>query len=79
MKNQMWFVVRVNINQSGTQSNSIQMYTDEKSAYKRFWNILAADVDNENYIYELVQIIRDDSICIASQVFDNRTTPDAEE
>ena len=71
----MFFVVRVNINKAGTQSNSIQMYTEEKQAYKRFYNVLAADIDNENYQYELVQIVRDNGICIASQVFDNRTTP----
>ena len=68
----MWFVVRVNINQQGTQANSIQMYTDETQAFKRYYNILAADIDNGNYQYELVQIVRDDGICVASQVFDNR-------
>lgn len=68
----MWFVVRVNINQSGVQANSIQMYDNETAAYKRYYNILAADIDNENYRYELVQIVRDDGIVIASQVFDNR-------
>lgn len=70
----MWFVVRVNINTSGTQQNSIQMYTNETQAFKRYYNILAADIDNENYQFELVQIIRDDGICVASQVFDNRVT-----
>lgn len=69
----MWFVVRVNINQSGTQANSIQKYDDETAAYKRYYNILAADIDNENFQYELVQIVRSDGICVASQVFDNRT------
>lgn len=68
----MWFVTRVNINTSGTQQQSIQTYTDETAAYKRFYNILAADIDNANYQYELVQIVRDDGICVASQVFDNR-------
>lgn len=68
----MWFVVRVNINTSGTQQNSVQMYTNETQAFKRYYNILAADIDNENYQFELVQIIRDDGICVASQVFDNR-------
>ena len=69
----MWFVVRVNINKQGTQANSIQKYDDETSAYKRFYNILAADIDSDNYSFELVQIVRDDGICVASQVFDNRT------
>ena len=69
----MWFVVRVNINQSGTQANSIQKFDNETAAYKRYYNILAADIDNENFQYELCQIVREDGICVASQVFDNRT------
>lgn len=68
----MWFVTRVNFNQAGTQSNSIQMYTDETAAWKRYYNVLAADIDNGNYQYELVQIVREDGVTIASQVFDNR-------
>lgn len=72
----LFFVTRVNINQSGTQQQSIQTFTDEKQARKRFYNILAADIDNENYQYEMVQIVRDDGICVASQVFDNRVFPE---
>ena len=68
----MWFVTRVNFSQSGTQSNSIQMFTDETAAWKRYYSILAADIDNGNYQYELVQIVREDGVTIASQVFDNR-------
>ena len=68
----MWFVTRVNYNQAGTQANSIQMYTDETAAWKRYYSVLAADIDNGNYQYELVQIVREDGVTIASQVFDNR-------
>lgn len=68
----MYFVVRVNFDQTGKQSNSIQTYTDETQAYKRYYNILAADIDSENYQFELVQIVRDNGMCIASQTFDNR-------
>lgn len=71
----LFFVTRVNINQSGTQQQSIQTFTDEKQAFKRYYNILAADIDSENYQFEMVQIVRDDGICIASQVFDNRVSP----
>lgn len=70
----MWFVVRVNFDQAGKQSNSIQMYPDEKAAFKRFYNVLAADIDNENYQYEMVLIVREDGITVASQVFDNRVS-----
>lgn len=71
----MWFfVVRVNITTTGTQNNSIQKYEDETAAYKRYYNILAADIDSDNYLFELVQVVRDDGIVLASQVFDNRPT-----
>ena len=72
----LFFVHRVNIDQTGKQSNSTQKYVDEVQARKRFYSILAADIDNDNYQYELVQIVRDDGICIASQVFDNRVSPE---
>lgn len=72
----MYFVTRVNFDTTGKQSNSIQMFTDEVQARKRFYNILAADIDNENYQFEMVQIVRDDGICIASEVFDNRVAPE---
>ena len=69
----MWFfVVRVNFDTTGKQNNSIQKYDDETAAFKRYYNVLAADIDSENYVYELVQIVRDDGIVVASQVFDNR-------
>lgn len=54
------------------QQNSIQKYEEEIAARKRFYSILASDIDSDAYEYELVQIVRGDGICIASQVFDNR-------
>ncbi len=74
----MYFVTRVNINTSGTQANSIQRFDDETAAMKRFYNILAADIDNDAYQYEMAQVVREDGIVTASQVFDNRT-PNVEE
>ena len=69
----MYFVTRVNFaTETGTQSNSIQKYEDEKSAMKRFYTLLGADIDSPNYSYEMVQVVREDGICIASQVIDNR-------
>lgn len=75
----MYFVTRVNFNATtGAQGNSIQMFTDLVQAQKRFYSILAADIDSENYSYEMVQIVSEKGLVIASQVFDNRTQPDAE-
>lgn len=69
----MLFVNRVFFSKStGKQSNSIQMFDNETAARKRFYSILATDIDSDDIEYELVQIVRDDGICIGSQVFDNR-------
>ena len=68
----MYFVVRVFFDQNNIQSNSIQKYTDLIAAKKRFYTLLASDIDNGNYLYELVQIIDERGTCLASQVFDNR-------
>ena len=68
----MYFVTRVNFNATtGKQSNSIQMYTDLISAQKRFYTVLAADIDNADYSYEMVQIVDEHGMVLASQVFDN--------
>lgn len=75
----MLFVHRVNINKEGQQANSIQRFDDETSARKRYYNILAADIDNDNYQYEMVLIVREDGIVMESQVFDNQTEPEPEQ
>ena len=68
----MYFVFRVMINTSDTQSNSVQKYDDEKAAYKRFYSILGADIDSATVKLEIVQIVKDNGITIASEVIDNR-------
>lgn len=68
----MYFVIRVNFDKTGKQSNSIQMFTDLVQAQKRFYNILAADIDNDNYQFEMVQIVDETGAVLATQIFDNR-------
>ena len=68
----MYFVFRFFIKVSGEESHSEQRYDSETAARKRYYNILAADIDSSDIVYELVQIVREDGIAIASQVFDNR-------
>jgi hypothetical protein len=68
----MYFVTRVNFDQTGKQSNSIQMFTDLVQAQKRFYSVLASDIDSENYQFEMVQIVDEAGAVLASQVFDNR-------
>ena len=68
-----YFVTRVFFNaETGKQSNSIEAFDTELAARKRFYTILAADIDKTTISYEMVQIVRENGITIASQVFDNR-------
>ena len=68
----MYIVTRFNINQQGAESHSQQKYDDQTAAMKRFYTVLATDIDSDNFQYELVQVVREDGIVIANQVFDNR-------
>ncbi len=76
----MFFIVlRFNISKAGQEAHSEQKYTDETQAMKRFYNILAADIDSDNYTYELVQVIRStDGATIANQVFQYEEEPEQE-
>jgi hypothetical protein len=76
----MFFIVlRFNINKQGTEAHSEQKFDDEVQAMKRFYNILAGDIDSNNYVYELVQVIRStDGSAIANQVFTYEESASAE-
>ena len=67
----MIFVTRV-VFSDGKQSNSIEAFDQETQAKKRWHAIIAADIDKDGVQYELVQIVREDGICIASEIIDNR-------
>lgn len=68
----MYFVFRFFLKHTGEESHSEQRFDSEIAARKRYYNVLAADIDSTEIAYELVQIVREDGIVIASQVFDNR-------
>ena len=68
----MFIVTRFNISTNGQEAHSQQKFDDETAAMKRYYTLLASDIDSENYRYELVQVVREDGITTASQVFDNR-------
>lgn len=72
----MFFVTRVFFSLDGKQSNSIEKFEDEIKAKKRWHNIIAADIDKETISYELVQIVKENGICIASEIIDNRDNGD---
>lgn len=68
----LYFVTRYIIPLEGNDSHSEEKFDNDLKARKRFYSILAADIDKATIAYELVQIVREDGICVASQVFDNR-------
>lgn len=64
-----YLVFRYNVSKSGQEAHSEQRFETEAKALKRFYNILAADIDSDNYTYELVQIVRSsDGLAIKNQV-----------
>ena len=76
----MYFVMRVFFNATtGKQSNSIEMFTDLVLAQKRFYTVLASDIDKDEYSYELVMITDSNGLTLAYQVFDKRQPPVTEE
>ena len=68
----MFFVTRVFFSTDGKQSNSIEMFDNDTAAKKRWHSIIASDIDKQTISYELVQIVREDGICAASEIIDNR-------
>lgn len=74
-----YIVLRYFINRDGQESHSEQRFDYEVQARKRFYNILAADIDSNNLQYELVQVIRStDGATIdgCNQVFDFSVQPE---
>lgn len=69
-----YIVFRFFISKAGQESHSEQRYDDEIQARKRYYNILAGDIDSQNLQYEIVQVIRStDGTALVSQVFDFST------
>lgn len=73
----LYFVTRYIIPFEGNDSHSEEKFDNDLKARKRYYSILAADIDKNTIAYELVQIVREDGICVASQVFDNRIPAEA--
>lgn len=73
-----FFVVRTIIDVEGKQTNSIQLYGEEKSARKRFYSIIASDIDKESVAYELVMIVTGDAITLETFIVDNSENTEAE-
>lgn len=66
-----YLVFRYNVSKAGQEAHSEQRFDTEVQALKRFYNILAADIDSENLEYELVKVVNSaDGGDIKNQVFD---------
>lgn len=73
-----YIVLRYIIPFEGNDSHSEERYADLTSAKKRWHSIIASDIDKQTVAYELVQIIREDGICVASEILDNRAPAEEE-
>lgn len=73
-----YLVLRYVIPFEGNDSHSEERYADLTSAKKRWHSIIATDIDKATVAYELVQIIREDGICVASEILDNRVPAEEE-
>ena len=62
----------------GNDTRSQERFADVVQAKKRWHSIIAADIDKDSIAWELVQIVRKDGICVASELIE-RETPDVEE
>lgn len=74
----LYFVLRYIIPFEGNDSHSEEKFTDITLAKKRWHTIIASDIDKTTLAYELIQIIREDGICVASEILDNRLPPEPE-
>ena len=71
-----YIVTRYIIPFEGNDTRSQERFDDLTQAKKRWHSIIASDIDKANTIaWEMVQIVREDGICVASEIMDNRVTP----
>ena len=71
-----YIVTRYIIPFEGNDTRSHERFDDIVQAKKRWHSIIASDIDKAVTIsWEMVQIVREDGICVASEIMDNRVTP----
>lgn len=70
----IFIVTRYIIPTEGNDTRSQERFDNETAAKKRWHSIIAGDIDKNTILWEMVQIVREDGICIASEIIDNRTT-----
>ena len=70
-----YIVTRFNVKTNEQETHSQEKFADYKQAMKRYYSILATDIDSDQIAYEIVQVV--DSItgqAIASQIITNAPT-----
>lgn len=77
----LYIVTRYIIPFEGSDTRSQERFDDLTQAKKRWHSIIASDIDKTTIAWEMVQIIREDGICVASEILDNRIpeTPEVED
>ena len=68
----IYIVTRYIIPATGNDTRSQERFNDLTAAKKRWHSIIASDLGNTNISWEMVQVVRGDGICVASEVMDNR-------
>lgn len=69
----MYFVIRIFFDITDAEQHSVQTYTDKTLALKRYYSIIANDIDKEIYKYEMVSVINQAGTAIAQQIFERET------
>ena len=73
----LFFVTRYIIPFEGNDSHSEEKFDEPNPAKpihakKRWHGIITTDIDKATISCEIVQIVREDGICVASETIDNR-------
>ena len=77
MKEKFYLVIRYFIKKDDTDAHSVEVFHDYESARKRYYNIIASDLNNADLIYNSVTMLDSNMNKVASDYFD-RYKPDEE-
>lgn len=77
MKEKFYLVIRYFIKKDDTSAHSVETFNDYESARKRYYNIIASDLNNAELIYNAVAMLDCNMNKVASDYFD-RYDPDEE-
>lgn len=64
---------------SGTETHSVQVFTDYDSALQRYFNVIAADLADSDITYNAAYLIDSTGLMRESRVFDRTVVDSTEE